>query len=157
MRTRIAVIAAAMCLLGTVVWGMASKQKTDTVSADSAAKPAADEKGWKLAAYYLHGNFRCARCISMETQAKEAVEKDFAAEIKQGKVAFAALNYEVPENAHFATDYKLTTKSLVLSLRKDGKEVKWKNLPEIWTRVGNPPAYREYVDAEVKAMLKEMI
>ncbi len=150
-------MAAAVCLLGSVVWAMASKQKAGTAEPAAQAKPAAAEKGWKLVAYYLHGNFRCATCLSIEAQSKEAVETDFAGEIKDGKVAFATLNYEQPDNAHLGEDYRLTTRSLVLSLRKDGKEVKWKNLPEVWTRVHNPPAFREYVNTEVKAMLREMI
>jgi len=114
------------------------------------------EKGWKLVAYYFHGSFRCQTCLSIEKQSKETVEGDFAKEIKSGKVVFQSLNYEEPENAHFGEDYQLTTRSLVLSLRKNGKEIKWKNLPEIWTRVHNPPSFREYVSGEVKAMQKEM-
>ena len=159
MRMRTAIVtAAAACLLGAVAWAMASRQKTGDASA---AKPAAGkavlaEKGWQVVAYYLHGNFRCSTCLSIEAQSKAAVEGDFAAEIKDGKVAFLSLNYEVPENGHFSTDYQLTTRSLVLSLRKDGKEVRWKNLPEIWAKVRLPPDFRAYVNGEVKAMLKEM-
>jgi hypothetical protein len=153
------VTAAAACLLGTAVWGMASKQKTTTgdgsAGTPAAAKPAAAEKGWKVVAYYLHGNFRCSTCLSIEAQSKETIEKDFEGEIKAGKVAFLSLNYEEPANGHFSSDYQLTTRSLVLSLRKDGKEVKWKNLPEIWAKVHNGPDFRAYVVAEVKAMLKE--
>jgi hypothetical protein len=162
MRMRTAwVTAAAACLLGTAVWAMASKQKTVTADGSAAKpvsteKPAAADKGWKLVAYYLHGTYRCPTCLSIEKQSKEDIEGDFAKEIKAGKVVFLSLNYEESPNTHFGDDYKLTTRSLVLSLRRDGKEVKWRNLPEIWTRVHNPPSFREYVNGEVKAMLKEM-
>lgn len=154
------VVAAAVCIMGTLALAQGSRPRTAT-GEDSVKKPGdgrvvASEKGWKLVVYYLHGTYRCGTCMSIEKQSKEAVEGDFAKEIKAGRVVFLSVNFEDPEHSHFGTDYQLTTRSLVLSLRKDGKEVKWKNLPAIWTTVHNPPALREYVDGEVKAMLKEM-
>ena len=154
------VVAAAVCMLGTLALAQASRTRTatgdGTVAKPGDGRVVAKEKGKKLVVYYLHGSFRCGTCMAIERQAKEAVEGDFAKEIKAGKVVFLPLNYELPENAHFGGDYQLTTRSLVLSFRKNGKEVKWKNLPGIWTTVHNPPAFREYVSGEVGAMLKEM-
>lgn len=154
-------VLAGLCLLaGTLAFAQGSKPRS--ASGDGAAKKDGDtrvfagEKGWKLVAYYLHGSYRCPTCISIERQSKETVETDFAGEIKAGKVAYLSLNYEEPENAHFGPDYRLMTKSLVLSLRKDGKEVEWKNLPDIWTTVHNPPDFRKYVNDEIRAMLGKM-
>jgi len=168
MKNRIVMLAAAVCLAGTVALARGSDPGKAGVKADSAAKvetakagsgkgeTAGAERGWKLIVYYLHGTYRCGTCMSIEKQAKAAVEGDFKKEITSGKVVFKSLNYEEPENEHFGNDYQLMTRSLVLSVRKDGKELKWKNLPAIWTHVHNPPAFREYVSGEVKAMLKEM-
>jgi len=152
--------AAVACLLGAVVLAAGSKPKTapgeTSAGKSGGGKAVAVEKGWKLVAYYLHGTYRCPTCQSLERQSKETIETDFAGEIKAGKLEFQSLNYEVSPNEHFAADYSLMTRSLVLSLRKNGKEIKWKNLPAIWTHVHNPPVFREYVSGEVKAMLKEM-
>ena len=52
-------------------------------------------------------------------------------------------------------DYKLYTKSLVLSLTKDGKEVRSRNLDKIWEYVGNKDRYENYVRDKVTAFLKE--
>ena len=52
------------------------------------------------------------------------------------------------------TDYQLYTKSLVLSLRKNGKEVAFKNLDKIWEYVGNKQRFQDYVRNEVSAFLK---
>ena len=84
------------------------------------------------------------------------METEFADLAREGKVVFLSLNYEEPENAHFEDDYNLTAQSLVLSLRNNGKEVKWKNLSEVWEHVHNPPAFREYVAGELWEMLKEI-
>jgi len=113
-------------------------------------------KGTRLVVYYFHGTYRCPACKSVERQSKEAVEGDFAEEIKEGEVVYLSVNTEKPENRHFVNDYKLYFKSLVLSLQKDGKEVKWKNLAEVWTHVRSPDKYREYVRTEMTEMLKEV-
>ncbi len=159
---------AAACLLGAVAMASGSRPKAGADRPAAEKKPAvsdtqtatgggaATEKGWKLVAYYLHGTYRCPTCLSIEKQSKDAVEGDFGREIGEGKAAFLSLNFDEQENAHFISDYALMTKSLVLSLRKDGKEVKWKNLQEVWTHVRTPDRFREYVRNEVKAMLKEM-
>ena len=154
------IVVAVACLLGTMVLASGSRPKAakDDVSAGKSkpVKAVSAEKGWKLVAYYLHGTYRCPTCLSIERQSKEAIEVDFAGEIKAGKVVFLSLNYEETANEHFVKDYSLMTRSLVLSLRKDGKEVKWRNLPAIWTHVHTPGNFRAYVAGEVKTMLKEM-
>ena len=150
----------AVCLLGGLSIVQCSKPRTAT-DESKAGKTDGDatvysEKGWKLVAYYLHGTIRCPTCLSIEKQSKETVETEFADVEKEGKVVFLSLNYDEPENAHFQDDYKLTAQSLVLSLRNNGKEVKWKNLPEVWDHAHNPPALREYVAGELGQMLKEI-
>lgn len=166
MKRAVVVLFATACLAGSVALANASRPKEADSAASAAAtaslegrtgtgKPAGIEKGWKLIAYYLHGTFRCGTCVAIERQSKEAIENDFAKEIEAGKVVFLSVNYEQPENAHFASDYQLMTRSLVLSLRKNGKEVKWKNLPAVWTHVRNPDGFRAYVSGEVRDMLKE--
>ncbi len=168
MRIGIVAATAGACLLGTIVLASGSRPRTGTGGTATDTEKKADvsdtrtetggavtvEKGWKLIAYYLHGTYRCPTCLSIEKQSKETIEKDFEREIRNGKVVFQSLNYEEPQNAHFSSDYSLMTKSLVLSLRNDGKEVKWKNLPAVWTHVHAPDKFREYVAGEVKAMLK---
>jgi len=46
-------------------------------------------------------------------------------------------------------------KSLILSLVKDGKETKWKNLDKIWEYVGNKQRFLDYVKAGIADLLKE--
>jgi len=153
-------VAAVVLLLGGAAFAQASRPRKAPAGGGAPAsggdKAVYAEKGWRLVVYYLHGTYRCPTCLSIERQSKETVETVFADDIKAGRVVFRSLNYEGGDDAHFATDYSLMTRSLVLSLHRDGKEVKWKNLPEIWTHVHTPEKFREYVRGEVAAMLKEM-
>ncbi|MBK6403606.1 MAG: hypothetical protein IPF66_00370 [Holophagales bacterium] len=52
-------------------------------------------------------------------------------------------------------DYRLYTKSVVVSEVKDGKEVRWKNLDQVWQLLGSPDAFQEYVEREVRSYLEK--
>jgi len=110
----------------------------------------------KVVAYYFHGNFRCYTCYTMEQYSKEAIEANFKDALASGKLEFKVINVEERENEHFAQDYQLYTRSLVLSLVKDGKEVKSKNLTKIWEYVRNKQKFFDYVSEEIKNFLKEI-
>jgi hypothetical protein len=107
----------------------------------------------KIIAYYFHGSFRCLTCTNMEKYSKEAIEANFKDEIASGRFEFKVINVEEKGNEHFVDDYKLYTKSLILSLVKDGKEVKSKNLDKIWRLAGNKQAFIGYVTAEVNEFM----
>ncbi len=79
----------------------------------------------------------------------------FAKELKHGRLEFRPVNVEETENKHFIQDYQLVTKSLVLSLVSDGKETKWKNLPDVWQLVSDRDKFFQYVKDEVEQFLKE--
>jgi len=68
---------------------------------------------------------------------------------------FRAVNVDDKGNEHYASDYKLYTKSLILSLVKEGKQIKWKNLDKIWEYVGNKQRFIDYVKSGVADLLKE--
>lgn len=108
-----------------------------------------------VTAYYFHGAFRCPTCRKLEQYAKEALENNFKDALNSGRLTFKVVNIENKGNEHYVNDYKLYTKSLVLSFTKDGKEVRSRNLEKIWEYVGNKDRYENYVRNEVAAFLKE--
>ncbi|MDD4183168.1 MAG: nitrophenyl compound nitroreductase subunit ArsF family protein [Candidatus Omnitrophica bacterium] len=110
----------------------------------------------RVIAYYFHGNFRCHTCHKLEQYSKEAIESTFKNELASGKLAFIAVNIDEKGNEHFAKDYQLYTKSLVISLVKGDKEIKSKNLVKIWDYVGNKQKFYAYVTEEIKNFLKEL-
>ncbi len=116
---------------------------------------AASPQDAQVIAYYFHGSMRCATCHKLEQYSKEAVENNFKNELESGKLEFKIINVDEPSNKHFSGAYQLYTKSLVLSLVKDGKEVKYKNLDKIWEYVRDKQRFSEYVKQEIAAFLKE--
>jgi len=106
--------------------------------------------------YYFHGNFRCVNCRNIEQYTKESVEQYFQKELSSGKVTFKVINVETKGNEHFTKDYKLYTKSVILSLVKNGKEVKFDNLTKVWEYLRNKEAFHQYIKSEVEKYIKEL-
>ncbi len=125
----------------------AAAVKTDTVKVPVSTNN-------KLIVYYFHGNMRCPTCHMLETFTKSEVETSFADAIKSGKLEWKTVNVEEKGNEHFNDDYKLYTKSVIVSTVKDGKELSWKNLDKIWQLVHEEGKYRDYIKTEVKACLE---
>ncbi len=109
-----------------------------------------------IIAYYFHGNFRCFNCYRIEQYSKEAIEQYFKDELSSGKLVFKVINIEEKGNEHFIKDYQLYTKSLIISLVKNGKEVKFDNLVKVWEFLGNKQKFYDYVKDEITKYLKEL-
>ncbi len=114
-----------------------------------------DKPQAKVIVYYFHGSFRCFTCTNMEKYSREAVEANFKDAVVSGKVEFKEINVEDQGNEHFVDNYKLYTKSLILSLVKDGKEVKYKNLDKIWEYARNKFQFIDYVTRELNEFMKD--
>jgi hypothetical protein len=140
------------------------KQSASKEPASAAASPVASAKtdtakssvntAGKIIVYYFHNNMRCPTCYKLENYAKVEVESAFADAIKHGKLEWRTVNVDDKGNEHFTDDYKLYSKSVIISTVKDGKEASWKNLDKIWELVHEEGKYREYIRNEVKACLE---
>lgn len=109
----------------------------------------------KVIAYYFHGTHRCTTCLTIERYSREAIEKYFSKQLQDGRLEFRPLNVEEPENRHYIQDYQLYTRSLVITLRKDDKEIEWKNLMDVWSYVRDKDKFYQYVKDETERFLKE--
>ncbi len=138
--------------------------KQDVVAKAPAAQPASVDQTTpstkspgkqerKLVVYYFHGNFRCHSCNMIENLTKKAVNSGFADQLKSGSIEIKVINIEEPDNKHFVDDYKLYTKSVILSDVKGGKETGWKNCEKVWTLLGNEEKFIEYIQSEIKTFL----
>lgn len=124
-----------------------------TFEGNSAEKPVAAEK---TVVYYFHGNTRCVTCQKIESLTKKAVDEGFADLVKTGQVEVKTINLDDPENEHFVEAYQLSTRCVVVSRIKDGKEVKWERLDEVWTLVKEEEtAFTDYIKNSITSVLKE--
>ena len=110
----------------------------------------------RVAAYYFHGDFRCATCRKLEEYTRAAIEEGFPSELKDGRLSFEAVNVDRPENRHFIQEYSLVSKSVVLSLKAGDRELRFKNLDLIWQLVRSRETFIAYVQGETKKFLAEV-
>jgi len=126
--------------------------------ATAKAAPDGSQKknGSTVIAYYFHGDYRCYNCMTIEQYSKEAIEKYFPAQLKNGKLTFEVINIDQPENTHFVKDYQLYTRTLIIAEFKNGKQVRWTSLTKIWDYIKDRDAFYNYVKAETEKALKGM-
>ena len=134
---------------------LAAAALSSSIFLSPSAPAGEDAKGAHVIAYYFHGTMRCPTCHKLEQYSKEAIETNFKDALVSGKLEFKVINVEDKGNEHYGNDYQLYTKSLILSLVKDGKEIKWKNMDKIWEYVENKQRFIDYVKSGVADLLKE--
>ena len=111
--------------------------------------------GSTIVVTYFHATARCVSCLKIEDLTNAAMTTRFAGPIAEKRVVWRVVNIDEPENAHFVKDYGLYTKSVVVSEVKAGREVRWKNLDQVWKLLGDPEAFQGYVEREVQAFLEK--
>lgn len=84
---------------------------------------AAEEQSQKdrVEVLYFHGKQRCATCMAIEKNAKEAVEAQFADELKNGTVVFRSIDISKAENEKIAEKYEVTWSLFLSANGKTGK------------------------------------
>jgi hypothetical protein len=110
----------------------------------------------QIVVYYFHRTIRCPTCIQIEQLTREAVARSFKKELDGNIVRLRVLNLDLPQNLHFEKDYALTQQAVVVSEVTDGKENRWKNLPQIWELVNSRARFLDYIDREVTDYLKTL-
>jgi hypothetical protein len=107
----------------------------------------------KVIAYYFHTDKRCTTCRRIEEYSQEAIRDGFPDALQNGKLEIRLVNLDRPENRHFIREYKLTSASLVLVEKVNGKETKWTNLRLVWQLTGRKQAFLNYVRKELGQFL----
>jgi hypothetical protein len=101
-----------------------------------------------------HATIRCPTCLTMERLAKETLGESF----KDVAIVFREVNYEQPEVADFADEFKIATATVVLIHVQNGKTVAGKNLVnEAWKLHTDESAFKQMLKEHIEAMLQGKI
>lgn len=145
---RIVQIALLAVVVISIIWLVTPRQsKTDATSVTATTAPA------EYVAYYFHRTARCVTCLKIEHSAHDVIFRDFADQLREGKLLFLPTDVEAVGNEHFIKDYELVSQALVLVNYDDGKVVRSRNLERIWDLVGDSAQFDEYVRHEVATFL----
>ncbi|GAB4134328.1 MAG: hypothetical protein Kow0040_17900 [Thermogutta sp.] len=103
--------------------------------------------------YLCHGNTRCPTCLKIEASTKDVLERMFADDIRAGRVIVKEVNYEQPENKDLLTKYEIIAPTVIMVQLKDGKEVTYRNIMEVWQTVHEPDAFQSLISDNLKDLL----
>ena len=156
-KTRIALnVILALIVLWLIMAPNFSQNSDDAPTSRSADQSMAGEQGRDaVLVSYLYRGVRCASCVRLEKFTREAVEERFADDMARGRVVFRVVNAGRKENKHFTQTYKIYTQAVIVSDVVNGKEVRWKNLQNVWRLLYNEKAFKAYVQTEVAAYVEE--
>lgn len=107
----------------------------------------------EVVVFYFDGDIKCTLCENIDAYTLEAIKQFFADELASGTLSYRKHNTDRPQHAHYATEYKLYSKSVVLVRRENGEQVDWKNLEKIWDLSYDKPAFIEYIRVNTREFL----
>ncbi len=107
----------------------------------------------RIVAYYFHRTTRNPTCERIESYAREAVESAFTRQLTDGRLQWQSVDYEAPDNEHYAADYKLTASCIVLVRMRGNQPVEWRSVPGVWNHVGDKSSLINLVQRNVREFL----
>jgi len=116
----------------------------------------AQNKKARIDVLYFHATTRCHGCLVIEENIKNSMNNLFDKQLKDSLIISSSLDFLQPENEHYQDDYKFESQTLIISIKKDGKEVKWKNLDKIWDYSSDFQKFQKYIEVEINNFLKEI-
>jgi hypothetical protein len=87
---------------------------------------------------------------------EEALTAGFSHGLASGNLEFRPVNIQHPENRHFVKDYRLYARSVVIARFRDGRQVEWQNLADVWDLLESKPAFVNYVQRHVRGYLAKL-
>ena len=104
----------------------------------------------KIEVYHFHATRQCYTCKTVGAYAEETVNTYFADELKSGKLVFASVNIELPENKALADKYEAKGSSLLIGVYgKDGSFSKQED-SAVWYKIDNKEDYMNYLKGVIE-------
>ncbi|MFH1065358.1 MAG: nitrophenyl compound nitroreductase subunit ArsF family protein [Nanoarchaeota archaeon] len=114
---------------------------------DTAENPAQNPRSVsidKLEIYHFHGTNQCYSCKTVGAYTEDTINTYFADELKTGKIVFAHVNVDLPENKELAAKYGATGSSLWLGVY-DKEGFHKENNVNVWYKINNKWEFTGYL------------
>ncbi len=138
------------------VWGFRQWERSQAIA--SAAPLTTDDlpriAGDQVVMTYFTSNVRCRSCREIERLTRETATEEFAAELSDNRLVFRVINTDEPANHAYLGRYRITSKSVVISHRRAGKEETWQEMADVWELLDQPTAFRAYLGRQINHHLK---
>ena len=153
-------------IAATVVQSQQEKKVSGSKNANPQAAAKVDDKTamqtatHTIVVYYFYQEPRCVTCKSFEQYTGEALQAEFASELKSGRLVWMPVDVKKDGNWHYVEDFQLSSKSVVVAVYISGKLekaniVEWKNLDQIWQLVRTKPEFLKYIQNGTRVLLEK--
>jgi len=115
---------------------------------DDTATPVQDEQ---VMVYYMYPAIRCVTCNQIEAVARQVVHEDFAEARRAGRLRWREVN--ITENEALAKRYNVASSVVVVVRRRNGADVDFRRLDEVWTLAEKPEELAACIHRAVEAAL----
>lgn len=125
---------------------LASEPESEVAAPTDAAALSED----RIVVTYFTGDVRCPSCHQIENMTRQTVATHYADALAAGDIEFRMINVDREANRHFIKDYKLVSKTVVVSKLENGEEVDWENLQDVWRLFGDREEFEAYIRAAIE-------
>jgi hypothetical protein len=137
-------------VLSLYLVGCATQTPTSDTTGDVIAKTSSEVE--KIEIFHFHGTHQCYSCKTVGAYAEETVNTFFPDEVKSGKIVFAHVNAELPENSELAKKYEVTGSSLWIGVYdEEGFHKEVNN--DVWYKIDNKDDYLLYLKTIISKRL----
>ena len=104
----------------------------------------------KVEVYHFHATQQCSSCIAVGKLAEETLNTYFSDELKSGKLVFAHINVDLPENKALVDKYEAKGSSLLIGVYgKDGSFSKQEDT-NVWYKINNKTDFMGYLKGVIE-------
>ncbi len=137
-----------VCLI--LASGCTSRSGSGQPVAVNTSQPASTVE--KVEVYHFHATRQCYSCITLGAYAEETVNTYFAPEVASGRVVFAHVNIDLPENHALVDQYGPTGSSLWIGVYDQDGFHKEENV-NVWYKIGDKDDYMAYLKGIIERRL----
>jgi hypothetical protein len=107
----------------------------------------------KVEVYHFHATRQCVTCKTVGAFSEETVNTYFSNELKSGKLVFAHINTDLPENKALVDKYEAKGASLLIGVYgKDGSFSKQEDT-NVWYKIDEKEGYMGYLKGVIEGKL----
>jgi len=123
-------------------------------AAPSASQPAISSNSTveRVEVYHFHGNQQCTSCVAIGDLAEKTVKTNFKEDLASGRLVFAHINAELPENRALAEKYGVTGSSLWIGVY-NGNGFHKEQDTRVWYLIDDKDAYTSYLSGIITKRL----
>ena len=141
-------------VLGSLaIWANRESQKSQATAVPAAVENLPAIAGDQVIMTYFISGTRCESCKKIEALSRETAEKDFPDALAKKKLVFRVIDTGESGYQHFIKDYQLTSKTVILSHRRNGKETEWKDMAGVWDLLDDAPGFHAYLGEQIRKYL----